>query len=495
MVSLITYADRLVPNIAALTALLEGELSGVFDGVHILPFFDPIDGADAGFDPSDHLSVDQRIGSWGDISRLARTHRVMADLIVNHVSVRSRQFQEVAARGSASEFWPLFLRKDQVFGGLDDADMAAQISRIYRPRPGQPFSALSLADGSSHDFWTTFSPEQIDIDVESDAGKAYLVSILDVFHAAGIRELRLDAAGYAVKRAGSSCFMLPETFEFIASLTAAAAQRGMETLVEVHSHFEIQQEIARSVGRVYDFALPPLVLHALYENDASPLKSWLAVSPRNCVTVLDTHDGIGIVDVGSHGDRPGLLDEGQIDRLVNTIHERTGGASRQASGYAASNLDIYQVNSTYYDALGRDDAAYLLARAIQFFVPGAPQVYYVGLLAGHNDLNLVSRTGVGRDINRHYYSQEELQAALRRPVVQELLALIRLRGEMHALDGEFSMGETPATQLELCWRCGVDTAVLSVDLPSRRAVLRGVQGGEPFAYTVGELCAPQVDVA
>ncbi len=222
---------------------------------------------------------------------------------------------------------------------------------------------------------------------------------------------------------------------------------GIETLVEIHSHYQTQIAIASSVGRVYDFALPPLVLHSLYTGNFEALERWLGIAPRNCVTVLDTHDGIGFHDVARQGDLEGLLADDEVDNLVKTIHEQDRRASRRASGHSASNLDIYQVNSTYYDALGRDDVEYLIARAIQFFAPGTPQVYYVGLLAGKNDMELVERTGVGRDINRHYYSHDEVLAALQRPVVSRLMQLIRLRSKLSVFDGSFSVKECPRDQL------------------------------------------------
>src|SRR5205823_1604182 len=124
--------------------------------------------------------------------------------------------------------------------------------------------------------------------------------------------------------------------------------------------------------------------------------------------------------------RPGLLSPREIDQLVETIHQLSHGGSRQATGGAANNLDLYQVNCTFYDALGRNDNEYLIARALQFFAPGVPQVYYVGLLAGGNDMDLLHRTRVGRDINRHYYTEAEVTEQLARPVVQGLLDLIRV---------------------------------------------------------------------
>jgi sucrose phosphorylase len=165
------------------------------------------------------------------------------------------------------------------------------------------------------------------------------------------------------------------------------------------------------------------------------------------------------------------LSDDQVDDLVETIHGKTGGASRRASGHAASNLDIYQVNSTYYDALGGDDSDYLIARAIQFFAPGTPQIYYVGLLAGENDLDLVEKTGVGRDINRHYYAPDEVCVALERSVVQRLVELIRLRNALPAFGGTFSLPECPRGQLIMRWDHNDEYAELRVDLSLRRATI------------------------
>lgn len=494
MVSLITYADRLGRNLKGLKSLLEDELCGLFGGVHILPFFTPIDGADAGFDPIDHLRVDAKIGSWDDILAIGATHSVMADMIVNHVSDDSRQFRDVVVNGEQSPYWPMFLRKDSVFPS-DSPDLGADggaaadrdIAQIYRPRPGSPFTEKTLGNGQSYEFWTTFSPRQLDIDVETDQGKDYLDSILLKFAEAGISQLRLDAAGYAVKRRGTSCFMLPETFDFIGALSERARALGIDTLVEIHSHFLVQCEIAARVGCVYDFALPPLVLHTLFTNDASALKHWLSFAPRNCVTVLDTHDGIGIVDVGRSGNEEGLLHDDQIDNLVETLHKKTNGKSLLASGNAASNLDIYQVNTTFYDAVGGVDMDYLIARAIQFFAPGTPQVYYVGLLAGENDLQLVERTGTGRDINRHYYSSEEIARSLQRPVVQELLAMIRLRNALPVFEGAFSIVPSPSGEIILHWEAGADHARLSVDLIERKATISTSLKGVSQRYEVGAL--------
>ena len=240
--------------------------------------------------------------------------------------------------------------------------------------------------------WTTFTSQQVDLNLTNPAGRAYLDRVLTTLAEGGVSMVRLDAVGYAIKTAGTSSFMTAHTLAFIDELTARARELGVQVLVEIHAHFERQIAIGAAVDRVYDFVLPPLLLYSLYTGDAVPLRRWLEVRPANAVTVLDTHDGIGVIDVGPDqmGEgRPGLLTPEQVRALVEGIHVHSGGQSRQATGWAASNVDVYQVNCTYYDALGRDDASFLLARAIQFFTPGIPQVYYVGLLAGGNDMDLL----------------------------------------------------------------------------------------------------------
>lgn len=469
-VQLITYVDRLggggVPQLAQ---LLRGPLAGLFGGVHLLPFYDPIDGADAGFDPVDHTRVDPRLGTWDDVAALTGELDVMADVIVNHVSTDSPQFRDFSQHGSRSAHAGLFLTMERVF---PHGATEAQLLKIYRPRPGLPFTVKTLASGERCILWTTFTPQQADIDVTHPAGQAYLSGILQRLAASGIRMVRLDAVGYAIKKAGDSCFMMPETFAFIDRFAAEAKALGIEVLVEIHSYYRRQIEIAARVDWVYDFALPPLALHALMTGRSDALKQWIAVRPTNALTVLDTHDGIGIIDIGADAaDRagsPGLVPPAELDRLVEWIHDNSGGASRQATGAAASNLDLYQVNCTFHDALGRDDEAYLAARALQFFLPGVPQVYYVGLLAGANDMALLARSGVGRDINRHHYTPDEIDAALQRPVVQRLCELIRLRNVHPAFCGRFEVLPGAAHELNLRWQAGEHTAELRLDLAARR---------------------------
>ena len=463
-VHLVTYANRLGGNrLEDLQRLMDGPLKDVFGGVHLLPFFYPIDGADAGFDPIDHSTVDPHVGTWSNIRALSGTVEITADLIVNHISSKSRQFQDFLKNGDKSPYSGMFLTFGSVFpNGATEEDLL----RIYRPRPGLPFTTITLANNQKSLLWTTFTSQQMDINVRHPQGNAYWKAILQRFQEHGIKTVRLDAAGYVIKKSGTSCFMIPETFDFIDELTDHARSLGLEVLVEIHAYYRQQIEIAHRVDRVYDFALPPLILHALFNKTARYLKHWLTISPRNAVTVLDTHDGIGVIDIGAAADDPelsGLIPPEELAALVDTIHEKSSGQSRKATGPAASNLDLYQVNCTYYDALGRNDRDYLIARAIQFFAPGIPQVYYVGLLAGTNDMKLLEETNIGREINRHYYTWDEVQEALARPVVQDLLKLILFRNEHPAFQGTFSLPTCVDQVLIIRWNNAETWAQLEID--------------------------------
>lgn len=468
-VHLITYPHRLGGStLADLARILDGPLEGLFRGVHVLPFYVPFDGADAGFDPVDHTQVDPRLGTWEDVRRLARGRELMADLIVNHISADSVEFRRFLTDGDVTE--GMFLTYAKVF---PDGAREEELTSIYRPRPGLPFSSYGRTDGTRRLLWTTFTPSQIDLDTSSTETWAHYRRILSRLASAGVSLIRLDAAGYAVKEAGTSCFMIPATGRFLSEITGLVHDHGAEALVELHAPYRLQTEAARHTDLVYDFCLPALALHALYTGEVAALMQWWREAPADMVTVLDTHDGIGVVDVGATEGGRGLLGPDQVDALVEGIHRATGGASRQATGAAASNLDVYQVNTTYYDAVGCDPASYLLARVLQFFAPGIPQVYYVGLLAGHNDLELLKETGNGRDINRHRYTRAEVELALRTPVVQALVGAIRLRNGHAAFGGRPEISTPGPGRLRLAHRRGGDELVLDADLGDHRFRIRG----------------------
>jgi sucrose phosphorylase len=169
---------------------------------------------------------------------------------------------------------------------------------------------------------------------------------------------------------------------------------------------------------------------------------------------------------------------------VNRIHVNSERESLKATGTAASNLDLYQINCTYYDALARNDLDYLMARAIQFFVPGIPQVYYVGLFAGENDIDLLAKTNVGRDINRHYFTKKEIKSHLKRPLIQKLKEIILFRNEHPAFNGEFSLNQTSDDVINIKWDMDNEWAVLYIDLSHKKMKIEfsGLDGATAISF-------------
>lgn len=243
----------------------------------------------------------------------------------------------------------------------------------------------------------------------------------------GASIIRLDAFAYAIKKIGTNDFFVePEIWELLNEINDITKPSGAMLLPEIHENYHIVRKLTDHGYFSYDFALPMVTLYSLYTGKGDRLANWLKTSPMKQFTTLDTHDGIGVVDAKN------ILSDDEIDDTKNELYQVGANVKKVYSSSAYHNLDIYQINTTYYSALGDNDHAYLMARAIQVFAPGIPMVYYVGLLAGKNDLALLEATKEGRNINRHYYSMAEIDQATQRPVVQSLLKLLRFRNTSDA---------------------------------------------------------------
>ena len=442
--SILVYAERVGGSLKHIQALLDGPLKD-FSGVHVLPFFHPYDGDDAGFDPIDHTIVDPRLGSWDDFKALSSSRELTADLIVNHASNLSPEFLDWQEKGEASEFSGMFLTFDTVFpNGANEAG----ITSFYRPRPGFPFTAYEVA-GERRLVWTTFMPSQVDIDIKHEAGTAYLKRVLAALKSGGVNVVRLDAVGYAVKTPGTDSFMTPETLEFVKEITGLIHAEGMRVLVEVHAHYKQQLAISPLVDLIYDFQTAPLLLHSIFTGTVDKLAKWFELRPTNCLNVLDTHDGYGIIDAGPIGGAEGLISDAEMANIFQQAEINTGGHSKIASVIPQWFNLPHQINATLPSILG-DDTAHVLARAVQFFLPGEPQVYYVGLFNGKDDHGLFVKTEQGRDVNRHHYTPAEIDEAIASPVTQAILGLARLRKHA-AFEGAFSWKQLTGSAMELQW--------------------------------------------
>lgn len=454
---LITYSDSLGKNLKDLKKVLEGPLKDTVGGVHILPFFSS--SGDRGFAPMDYTKVDLAFGGWEDVEALSQDYYLMFDFMINHISANSPYFLDFLEKKDESKYADLFIRYKNFWPGGEPTQ--EDVDLIYKRKPRAPYRIAQFADGTEEKVWCTFDEQQIDLDVTTETTRNFIKENLENLAKHGASIIRLDAFAYANKKIGTNCFFVePDIWEMLHFPRNLLAPQGIEILPEIHEHYTIQQKIADQDYYVYDFALPMLVLHALYSGNVNRLVHWMEICPRKQFTTLDTHDGIGVVDVKD------LLTDEETEATREALYTQGANVKKIYSTEAYNNLDIYQINCTYYSALGNNDQAYLLARVLQCFAPGIPQIYYVGLLAGENDIELLESSKEGRNINRHYYDLDEIEREVERPVVKSFFKLLQFRNTSPAFDGEFAVKMVDEHNLQITWTnedAGV-TAQLSANL-------------------------------
>lgn len=437
---LITYADSLGKNLKELDENLSKYFKGALGGVHLLPFF-PSTG-DRGFAPIDYVDVDEAFGSWEDVEKLGEQYYLMFDFMINHISRQSKYYQDYQQNKDQSPYKDLFLSWDKFWP--EGRPTKEDVDLIYKRKDRAPKQEIVFADGTCENLWNTFGEEQIDLDVRKDVTKEFIKKTLLSLIEYKASVIRLDAFAYAVKKLDTNDFFVePEIWELLDYVRDITKAKGCELLPEIHEHYTIQAKITEHDYFVYDFALPMVVLYSLYSGKTNRLVKWLKMSPMKQFTTLDTHDGIGVVDVRD------ILTQDEVDFSVNELYKIGANVKRKYSSAEYNNLDIYQINSTYYSALGDDDAKYFMSRLLQVFAPGIPQVYYVGLLAGKNDIELLEKTKEGRNINRHYYTSDEIATEVKRPVVAALLNLLRFRNQTPAFDLEGSIDVQAPSEHEI----------------------------------------------
>lgn len=308
---------------------------------------------------------------------------------------------------------------------------------------------------------------QMDLNIKSPKVWQFYADVLDKLAGYGAEVVRLDAFAYAPKEPGEKNFLNdPGTWQLLDRVNTLARDRGLKLLPEIHSRYEegIHELLSSKGYLTYDFFLPGLVIDALAKADARHLERWigeLVDKKIHTVNMLGCHDGIPLLDL------KGLLTDEEIDQLIATVVDR-GGYVKDLHGQKKM---YYQVNATYYSALGESDEAMLLARAIQLFMPGKPQVWYLDLFGGRNDHAAVERAGAGghKEINRTNLTREQVREALGTPLVQRQLELLRFRNSFAAFgwDAECVVTETPAHELQVSWTKDGHEAVLKADLASR----------------------------
>jgi sucrose phosphorylase len=305
---------------------------------------------------------------------------------------------------------------------------------------------------------------QMDVNIQSAQVWKYYAHTLKTLAGYGARIIRLDAFAYAHKAPGRHNFLNePETWELLAKVRNLADEYGLTLLPEIHASYarKTYQKIAEQGYLTYDFFLPGLILDALEHHDGSYLAAWALEQTRKgirTVNMLGCHDGIPLLDL------EGLLPDGRIQQLIDTVVGR-GGMVKDLHGQ--KNV-YYQVNATYFSALGEDERKMLLARALQMFMPGKPQVWYLDLFLGRNDLEAVRRGGSGghKEINRTNLSARQAEDALVNDTIIKQLELLRFRNTCTAFgfDAQFTLTQHSAHQLTLQWENKTSAAALHVDL-------------------------------
>ena len=542
------YPDSIGERLSDAVALLKRpEFENAFSLFYVLPTFFHSD-LDRGFSIIDY-DLNEELVSPLDLAALDDLGiQVKLDLVLNHLSVRSPQFQDLLSHGEDSPYRDFFIDWDEFWRGNGtegpDGHVVPRqefLDKLFMRKPGLPVLRVRFPDGSLKTYWNTFYQKvdfdeitaldfadikelglveaqaladhvkivikdkgyldaddfghlnhlsgqiiaavckkreylgQMDLNARSEQVWEFYDETLRKLSGYGARIIRLDAFAYLHKEPGQpNFFNRPGTWQYLTRLKAMARKYDLTIFPEIHAEYGagIHEEIAAEGYPVYDFFFPGLVVDALEQGDNRALLRWIAeirAKGLQTINMLGCHDGIPVLDLrgkvvdGVH--RPGLLDDGRIDAAIALIIER-GGLTKNLYGADGKKIDYYQVNATFFSALGENEDKLLLARAIQMFMPGVPQVWYLDLFAGCNDYEAAERghTAGHKEINRSNLSVSEVESRLQRRVVLEQLALIRLRNQSPAFAGRLNIVDTPAHQLHMVWEHPMATATLKADL-------------------------------
>lgn len=477
------YPDSIGGSLSNIVALLDTpDLKGAFSSMYILPSLYNTD-LDRGFSVQDY-GINGVIATEDDLAALRGMGiGLKLDFILNHLSVRSPQFRDLLKNGRDSEYRDFFIDWNAFWDGhgemTDEGYIQPDpelIKDMFFRKPGLPILMVPFPDGSKVPYWNTFYQEviekedgsvdflgQMDLNVNSSTVWDHYEETLSTLSSYGAEIVRLDAFAYAPKAPGRRNFMNePETWDLLQKVQEIADRYGLTLLPEIHAAYAegVYRVLADKGYHVYDFFLPGLLIDALESGNAKNLEAWaneILENDMKTINMLGCHDGIPMLDL------KGFLPDERIDELVDILKKR-GGYVKDLHGQKKM---YYQVNSTYLSALGDDEDSLLLARAIQLFMPGKPQIWYLDLLGGSNDYEAVRRAGQGghKEINRTNYSVERAEEALSRDIVKKQIELLKLRNSHPAFspDAEISV-KADGSRLQITWRHNGAEASLDADL-------------------------------
>jgi glycosidase len=447
---LIAYADQVQepgkPCLQSLADFLERYIENIIPGVHILPFF-PYS-SDDGFSIVNYRRVNPHLGDWEDIARLSGKFHLMFDAVINHCSVQSAWFQK-------------FLEDDpnyQSFFILVEGD--PDLSDVVRPRALPLLTRFKTASGEKA-VWTTFSSDQVDLNYQNPIVLLAIIDLLLFYVSHGAKYIRLDAIAYLWKEIGTPCIHLPQThlvirlFRAVLDMVAPQVVLITETNVPHSDNVSYFGDGTDEAQMVYNFSLPPLVLHSLHSGNASAISQWVAglKAPSQLTTFfnfLASHDGIGLNPVR------GIISDEEIDALVEMTLQNGGVVSYKSNPDGTQSP--YELNINFFDALAKMQGEFnlniqidrfLLAHAIMFAVSGVPGIYFHSLFGSRGWREGVEKSGHNRSINRQKLSRSELERelsdpqSLRQRIFKPLTHMLRIRAgepgfhpnnEQHVLD-------------------------------------------------------------
>lgn len=493
------YPDSMGGTLADIvTVLQKTEFAEAFQSFYILPSIYHSD-LDRGFSVIDY-GINEEIADQDSLQKLKDMGLdLKLDFILNHASVLSMQFQDLLKKGEDSAYKDFFINWNQFWEGhgtmtkegyiMPDAEL---IKDMFFRKPGLPILMVPFPDGRQVPYWNTFYQEirpeaepkylgQMDLNIKSPLVWDFYDDTLKTLAGYGAKIVRLDAFAYAPKEPGAKNFLNePGTWELLERVQQLADQYRLTLLPEIHAGYaeKIYDKLSRKGYMVYDFFLPGLIIDALESGSGAALTAWaqeIEDKKIRTVNMLGCHDGIPLLDL------KGLISEERIQALIDTIVQR-GGYVKDLHGRQKV---YYQVNATYYSALGEDDDKMLLARALQLFMPGKPQIWYLDLFAGRNDHEAVKRAGAGghKEINRTNLTMEQIEERLQERVVTEQLAMLRFRNTFPAFgyNAAFTI-ECTDEKMQIAWKNEGYTAVLDADMKEHSFQMRGIneKGQEVF---------------
>ncbi len=408
---LITYGDSIKSSnqtpLKTLKTFLDKHLERSVNTVHILPFF-PYS-SDDGFSVIDYLQVNPDLGTWDDIAMITQDYSLMADLVINHISKQSSWFRNYLEG------------KDPGRNFFIEVDPAVDLSKVVRPRSLPLLSPFETIDGRKY-LWTTFSEDQIDLNFGNPEVLFEMMNVLLHYFEKGARIIRLDAIAFLWKEIGTSCLHLPQTHEIVKLMGDIAKYIDPKIIIITETNVPNLENLSYfgsgdEAHMVYQFSLPPLLLHALYSSNSKYLAEWakgLSNIPEGCTffNFTASHDGIGI--------RPleGILPDKEILLLAEAMKSYGGYVSTKRNTDGTDSP--YELNITYLDALkytarGEDNLQvdrFICSQTIMMSFIGIPAFYIHSLLGTHNFNKGVEVTGMPRTVNRRKWTEEELYPLL-----------------------------------------------------------------------------------